>query len=371
MKRDEVLGIREIRPTGVYQAIVQENVHPSGDKPGMVKVMVPAIHGMGDGAWAHVAYPPDQGYDYGTMCVPEVGTIVYVLFENGDYAYPVVIGSHIRWETEVGHEYSSKDGKWDAAAKDRSDMFEEAWQCEKEKVHFKKCVYKSVKGHALLMDDEHGKEKLLLLDRAGNTFYMQAGKDEFDYGNHRQDKMMIHKTKPGYTPEQVKDGKSKVGLRDIANQIMRYLVDGVGKSLVEIVSRTFLGTKKAGLLMRNFEDPESVLFHTLEMGNGYKLQYSKGSTLELKLFVGSTNVFNLTSVAGATEMSSSKGLTLSSNVAVTVTAPVVSISAGVVSISSATTINFSGFSTGALGSNLNGGPYEFEDKEQEKIDGLK
>jgi uncharacterized protein involved in type VI secretion and phage assembly len=76
------------RPTtaagGIYRATVLNNQDP--EQRGRVQVMVPAIAGQGSG-WAAGCFPPG-----GPSAAPRVGDMVWVMFENGDPAWPVWLG---------------------------------------------------------------------------------------------------------------------------------------------------------------------------------------------------------------------------------------------------------------------------------------
>jgi uncharacterized protein involved in type VI secretion and phage assembly len=70
---------------GAYRAIVGGTADPSGGK--RVQVRVPAVLG-GATQWAWVCQPYG-----GTAALPRVGWEVLVVFEEGDPAAPIVIGS--------------------------------------------------------------------------------------------------------------------------------------------------------------------------------------------------------------------------------------------------------------------------------------
>ncbi|MBX9701048.1 MAG: phage baseplate assembly protein V [Acetobacteraceae bacterium] len=68
---------------GLYRAIVLNNMDPA--RRGRIQVMVPAIAGQASG-WAECCGPP------GGCPAPPVGATAWVMFENGDPAYPVWMG---------------------------------------------------------------------------------------------------------------------------------------------------------------------------------------------------------------------------------------------------------------------------------------
>lgn len=68
----------------IYRATVLSAQDPDGR--GRIQVLVPAIAGQGSG-WAACCVPPGV-----TPTPPKVGDTVFVMFENGDPAYPVWLG---------------------------------------------------------------------------------------------------------------------------------------------------------------------------------------------------------------------------------------------------------------------------------------
>lgn len=94
MKTD--LQSEEFSYGGIYRAIVLDNNDPS--KLGRVKVNV---YGIYDGIastslpWAVPMQPigAGAGAGFGVFAVPEVDSLVFVMFEGGDVNQPIVIGS--------------------------------------------------------------------------------------------------------------------------------------------------------------------------------------------------------------------------------------------------------------------------------------
>jgi len=75
---------------GIYQAKVVDNVDPQGQ--GRIKVAVPSLGR--DDAIENFAYPiaPFAGTDVGFFFPPEIGDLVWVMFERGDPKFPLYIG---------------------------------------------------------------------------------------------------------------------------------------------------------------------------------------------------------------------------------------------------------------------------------------
>jgi len=75
---------------GVVIGVVTDNDDP--DKLARVKVKYPWLGDEAESYWARLA-ATGAGKDYGLIWVPQVGDEVVVAFEQGDLAYPVVVGS--------------------------------------------------------------------------------------------------------------------------------------------------------------------------------------------------------------------------------------------------------------------------------------
>ena len=70
---------------GVYRGIVEDNKDPK--KQGRLKIRVPGLHGKnGKIPWAYPAMP------FGIYPPYPKGSIVWVMFQNGDAQYPVFMG---------------------------------------------------------------------------------------------------------------------------------------------------------------------------------------------------------------------------------------------------------------------------------------
>jgi phage protein D len=75
---------------GVVIGVVTDNDDP--DEQGRVKVSYPWLGDEAESFWARLARPA-AGEDYGFLWVPQTGEEVVVAFEQGDLAFPLVIGS--------------------------------------------------------------------------------------------------------------------------------------------------------------------------------------------------------------------------------------------------------------------------------------
>lgn len=74
---------------GKYRGVVLNNIDPM--QMGRVQVQVPDVLGIAVSSWA-MACVPFTGKQSGIYCVPQVGSGVWVEFEQGDPDHPVWVG---------------------------------------------------------------------------------------------------------------------------------------------------------------------------------------------------------------------------------------------------------------------------------------
>lgn len=144
---------------GVYFALVVANTEQGSDSRYRVKLRFPWIQSdSGEGThWARIAVP-SAGAGRGTYFLPDVGTQVFVVFEHGHIARPIVIGA-----MQMGN---GRPPERNADGKNNIQ------------------VVKSRSGHRLIFDDTPGAERVILcdssrknhviLDSASNTVTVQS-----------------------------------------------------------------------------------------------------------------------------------------------------------------------------------------------------
>jgi uncharacterized protein involved in type VI secretion and phage assembly len=126
---------------GLVRGEVLDNLDLTGQ--GRVQVRIPSIPDIEP--WAAVC-APFAGNGYGLWCIPQVGDIVVVGFENGDIAWPVVVGS-----------------VWDLRNRPPVDLPTDA---------VGKRVLKTPAGHQVVLDDTL--QKIELIHLAGHTLTIDA-----------------------------------------------------------------------------------------------------------------------------------------------------------------------------------------------------
>lgn len=138
------------RHYGKYRGIVTDNVDP--DNQGRIKATVPALFDDAATGWAmpSVPFAPQSA---GMLMLPEIGSNVWIEFENGDTSYPIWTGCW--WPQNNAPSIASADVK----------------------VLFTKA------GHKITLDDTSGSEKIVLQDKSGNTITMDQQGIELKKGS--------------------------------------------------------------------------------------------------------------------------------------------------------------------------------------------
>lgn len=125
---------------GVTVGVVTNNQDPDG--LGRVKVQFPWLSATEESAWARVATPM-AGANRGLYCLPEVNDEVLVAFDQGQMAFPYILGA--LWNGQDKPPAANDDGK----------------NAQR--------VWRSRSGHEILLDDTHGAEKIVVRDKTGQN----------------------------------------------------------------------------------------------------------------------------------------------------------------------------------------------------------
>jgi uncharacterized protein involved in type VI secretion and phage assembly len=125
---------------GVVVGVVTNNQDPAG--LGQVKVTFPWLSDDNESNWARVMAPMAGG-GRGFYMLPEVGDEVLVMFEQGRFDRPYVIGA--LWNGLDPPPEANGDGKNDLR------------------------IIKSRSGHTITLDDTAGAEKITVADKSGKS----------------------------------------------------------------------------------------------------------------------------------------------------------------------------------------------------------
>lgn len=165
--------------SGFYRAIVEDNKDPL--QIGRIRVRMPMLHGVPNAdnslttdklPWAMPLSPTGAGFDHGTVIIPEVGDIVFIVFEDKDQNYPLYLGG-CYGKGGNSKSYGSKDnptlfnGKtWDSPPK-LNELPSGVYNSEGYPTG--KIIYKSPKGATIMIEEKDGKECLKIIDRLGQS----------------------------------------------------------------------------------------------------------------------------------------------------------------------------------------------------------
>jgi uncharacterized protein involved in type VI secretion and phage assembly len=125
---------------GVTVGIVTNNKDPDG--LGRIKVKFPWLSGEEESYWARVLTLM-AGKDRGIYFLPEVDDEVLVAFEQGDMAFPYILGA--LWNGKDKPPMKNDDGKNNQR------------------------IIKSRSGHMIVLDDTDGEEKIIIQDKTGKN----------------------------------------------------------------------------------------------------------------------------------------------------------------------------------------------------------
>lgn len=173
--------------SGIYRGIVEYVNDPLMQN--RVKVRIPYLHRTKDTVstealpWATLMAPFGGGGGFGVVAVPPVGSTVYVMFESGDPALPVVIGT---WFAIPGE--GDKMGRVNSLPKGKISMSPDPdtpWHTKpgpeipedaqrRANLAPENYVFKTPKGHTLVFEDRDETEYLAVIDRAGQSIQMEA-----------------------------------------------------------------------------------------------------------------------------------------------------------------------------------------------------
>ena len=171
---------------GIYRAYVARNKDPL--EMGRVQVRIPFLHGIIGNDFSAIkdkdlpyAMPcfPVASFDSGMCLIPEVGSIVFVFFENGDCDEPVYFGQcYGKADGESLKKYgypSSKMFRNSRGKKQKRTTIDEIPQnVYKDGKVNRFILYKSTKGQSIEINDNDEEESFNIYDRCGQTFSMSS-----------------------------------------------------------------------------------------------------------------------------------------------------------------------------------------------------
>lgn len=171
---------------GIYRAYVAGNKDPY--EMGRIQIRVPFLHGIIGNDFTAVADKdlpyampcfPSASYDSGSFLVPEVGSIVFVFFENGDCDEPIYFGQcYGKADDETIKYYGYPDSNIykDSKGKKqkRACIDETPSNVYKNGIINRFILWKSPKGQSIEINDNDEEESINIYDRNGQTFSMSS-----------------------------------------------------------------------------------------------------------------------------------------------------------------------------------------------------
>lgn len=162
---------------GMYRALVSDNNDPK--KWNRIRVECPEIYGAGNTSpWCEpVGLPGSDSYQ-GFSWVPEIGAVVWVMFEEGDSDYPLYT-SGPWFDDTTGLPQHAKGDTDDSDSSSLTPKGKGAGfiPASTAQPQYPNCrVMKSVAGHMLEFDDTPGKERVQLFHKSGaHIEFLQDG----------------------------------------------------------------------------------------------------------------------------------------------------------------------------------------------------
>ena len=153
---------------GMYRGIVHDNLDPL--QVGRCKISVfgvypPELEKSGNLPWAIYADPLMGGSaDVGGFFVPEIGSLVWVFFEQGDHMQPVYFAG-------APSAKDMPDEKTDHAYEDKRGSV----------VYPKNKVIKTKSGHKIEMDDSNGAAQIRITHKSGTIIVMHDNGDIYEH----------------------------------------------------------------------------------------------------------------------------------------------------------------------------------------------
>lgn len=229
--------------SGIFRAIVEDNMDPL--KLARVRVRVPMIHGVAGGSnylateqipWATPINPSGSGYDHGSCLVPDVGDLVFVLFEDNDRNYPLYLGG-CYGKGGINKQYGSENdpstyagGTW-SMPNGLSEVPNEVYNTSGSPTG--KVVYKSPKGATIVIEDEDGRESVRILDALGQSIRMASSLTDTankNNGGRRINADAYSGTE--HSPERLSgNGYAEIAITDAKGQQIQMLNSDVGSSI--------------------------------------------------------------------------------------------------------------------------------------------
>ncbi len=267
--RDEIVS-RE-RYYGVYVGEVVDNVDP--ENWGRLKVRIEEIYGnkletpTKEIPWASECSRSGGVFDSGSRIPYLTGSTVYIMFERGSPAHPIIMGGVTKKPVATwfyGTPHSVAKSTWSPPA-EGTELPKEAR--DNQSVHV---MWKTPKGATILVEEKDGGEFLRIIDRAGQVIEMtspvQIGEEHT-----RTDKNVIDTDGMDYSKM---SGPATIRIVDLAKQEIILNADS-GKESVLIKSQNRDGSRVQQIHLLTEVDKEQILIE--DKAGQQILMYAEGT----------------------------------------------------------------------------------------------
>lgn len=229
--------------SGIYRAIVEDNRDPM--KLARIRIRVPMIHGVANGKnyldttklpWATPITPTGSGYDHGSCLVPDVGDIVFVMFEDNDRNYPLYLGGCYGKSGDYKYYGDETDptlynGTQWTFPKGLSEVPNEVYNESGSPTG--KVIYKSPKGATIIVEEQDGDESIKILDVLGQSIRLSSSITKIS--NNKNGARRINADAyegTAHSPDRFcNDGYAEIAITGANGQQIQLLTNDIGSSI--------------------------------------------------------------------------------------------------------------------------------------------
>ena len=246
---------------GIYRAKVEDNKDDQGI--GRIKIRIPSMHGNPgiDEYYIENEHLPWAQYGAsveGSFIVPDIGSMVFIMFEAGDSSKPVYVGSCYSTNSVLSKVRENDDStgthQWNSPSEVNNVPTEASKSSSTKNM---KVIYQSPKGAVISMNEDTGKEKLSLVDRLGQALEFNCPVSDDHPEISRRGTNALHS-----------EGRGKVSNTEASV----VLTDGAGQSLKMVSTKG----KDSSMQLTNYEYDTKLV-----IGEAIRLAASNGYTISL------------------------------------------------------------------------------------------